>query len=289
MNRSSLLRFAAIGASLLALAACTPLGALNATIPTDGVTILRDVPYMQGARGGMDIYRPASAAGPLPMTVFFYGGSWRSGNRADYLFLATALARAGMVVVVPDYRLHPEAQFPDYLADAARAVAAARAGAAAWGADPERLALAGHSAGAWIAAMLALDPRYLAAAGDSRAHLTGVVGIAGPYDFLPIESPRVRAVFAAATDQRTTQPITYADGAGPPMLLLHGADDDIVEPRNSTILARRIKAAGGTADVRIYPGTGHIGILSSFAPLLRDGSPALADTARFILGLTPAK
>ncbi len=254
----SIARIAAV-AFLTLLARCAPVDLLNATIKTEDVTITRDIPYMPGPRGMMDVYRPTAAAGPLPVVVFFYGGAWRTGKRQDYLFAATELARRGMVVVVPDYRLYPEVPYPVFLQDAASAVATVQLSAASWGGDPRRVVVAGHSAGAWIAAMLALDPEWLAAAGDGsplvgRDNLAGMVGLAGPYDFLPITGADVQQVFAAAPDKRDTQPITYADGRNPPMLLLHGDDDDTVYPRNSLALANSVRAAGGTVQETTYPG-----------------------------------
>lgn len=269
------------------LAACSPLGALNATISQRDVTVVRDVPYETGPLAGnprlrLDVYRPSRIAGALPVAVFVYGGSWEFGRRQDYPFVAVELARRGVVAMVPDYRVYPEARFRDFLDDTAHAVAFAHHAAASWGGDPRRVFVVGHSAGAYNAAMLALDPRYLAAAGDDRDAIAGTVGISGPYDFLPIERPDIRAVFASAPDLSVTQPIDYADGRNRPLLLLHGTADETVLPRNSTALAARIAARGGPVAVKLYSGVGHIGILAAFAPLFRDRAPTLDDVTRFV-------
>ncbi len=274
--------------ALTLLARCAPVDLLNATTDTQDVTITRDIPYMPGPRGSMDVYRPTTVAGKLPVVVFFYGGAWQTGKRQNYPFAATALARRGMVVVVPDYRLYPEVSFPVFLRDGAAAVANVRRSAASWGADPHRLFLAGHSAGAWIAAMLALDPQWLAAAGDRSEAVAGMVGLAGPYDFLPITGPDIQAVFASVSDKRATQPVSFADGHNPPMLLLHGEDDDTVRPRNTLSLAHHIRDAGGPVEVKTYPGTGHVGIVISLAPMFRAKTPVLDDMADFILGRAPS-
>lgn len=262
---------------------------LNATIATDGLSVQPAVRYGPASGQAMDIWRPGNtelgnAASDLPVVVFFYGGAWQRGRRQDYPFVAATLARRGMVVAVPDYRLYPQVRYPVFIDDAARAVAAVRRQARAWGGDPDRVFLAGHSAGAYLAAMLALDPRWLAAAGDDRAHLAGMVGLAGPYDFLPIQDEDIRAVFASAADLRQTQPIGHVDGRNPPLLLLHGAADTTCYPRNTLALAARVRAAGGEAEARLYPGVGHIGIVLGFAPLLRFRAPVLADVAGFVLG-----
>jgi acetyl esterase/lipase len=259
-----------------------PADIVNATVSVAGLAGEAGVAYGPHPRHRLDVYRPAGAPDGLPVIVFFYGGAWQTGARADYLFVAAALARAGMVVVVPDYRVLPDARFPGFLADCAQAVALVRREARRWGGDPGRLFVMGHSAGAYNAAMLALDPRYLLAAGDSRDRLAGMIGLAGPYDFLPFLTDDIRAVFAPPADKRETQPIAHANGGNPPLLLLHGGRDDTCYPRNSLALAARVRAAGGPAEAKLYRGVGHIGIIAGFAPLFRWRVPVLADVAGFI-------
>ncbi len=249
---------------------------LNAGVSLSELTVTRDAPYGKGPRRMLDVYRPTGGGG-RPVIVWFYGGSWQTGRRQDYRFVAAALARAGCVVAVPDYRLAPDIAYPDFIADGAAAVAFARRHAVAWGGDPARVFAVGHSAGAYIAAMLALDPAW-----GQRATLAGAVGIAGPYDFLPIRDADIQAVFAPAADLRATQPIGYADGANAPLLLLHGEADRTCYPRNSLALAARVRAAGGYAMTHSYPHIGHIGIVLGFLPWLRWLSPVLADTVGFV-------
>jgi acetyl esterase/lipase len=264
------------------LSACSPVQLLNASIPTFGVTITRDIAYETGARHSLDIYRPTHPDGVLPVVVFFYGGSWDTGSKDEYLFVATALARQGLLVLVPDYRLYPQVRYPVFLQDCAQAVAWTIHHAAAYGGDPKALFLMGHSAGAYNVAMLTLDPGLLAAAGVSRDAILGAITLAGPFDFLPIEDPEVQAVFAPAADPATTQPINHVDGHNPPMLLLAGTDDHTVYPRNTTALAARIRAAGGPVEDQLYPGVGHIGLILSFALWFHAKAPALADSMAFI-------
>ena len=278
---SLLLRHPVRWLTVLAVAACSPVHLLNATIPLGGLTVTRDIAYGPAARERLDIYRPATAAGPLPVVVFVYGGSWQFGARREYRFVAATLARQGLVVVVPDYRLYPTVRFPDFLADCAQAVIWTDHNIAGFGGDQKKLFLMGHSAGAYNVAMLALDPHYLAAAGGDRATIAGVIGLAGPYDFLPIEDPDIKPIFAVP-DEAATQPINFADGHNPPMLLLAGTDDTIVYPKNTASLAAHIHAAGGIVEDKFYPGVGHIGLVLSFAPLFRGKAPALADTMDFI-------
>ena len=250
-------------------------GLVNASTPLAGLTVRRDVAYGPSSRQRLDVYGPTGGHG-LPVVVWFYGGSWQTGRRQDYRFVAAALARTGCVVVVPDYRLFPEVAFPAFIDDGACAVAHVRKQAAAWGGDAARVFAVGHSAGAYIAAMLALDARF-----GVRAQLAGAVGLAGPYDFLPILDADIQPIFAAA-DPRATQPISSVDGRNAPLLLLHGELDRVCYPRNSIALAARIRAAGGPVTLKTYPLLGHIGIVTAFLPWLRWRAPVLADVTNFV-------
>ena len=269
-------------ALLLALTGCSPVDLLNATVPKSAASIERNIAYGEGPRRTLDIYHPTGTQ-PSPLIVFIYGGSWRTGSKADYAFAAEPLAARGAVVVVPDYRLYPETTFPGFLDDCAAATAWAVAHAAALGADPKRVFLIGHSAGAYNVAMLALDPALLAAAGTSRAALAGAVGIATPASFLPSADPDVIPVFGPANTP-AHQPLAYADGSNPPLLLLHGDADTTVEPRNTAELAAAIRAHGGPVETRLYPGIAHIGIITALTPLFRSRAPVLDDIMTFIAG-----
>jgi len=213
--------------------------------------------------------------------VFFYGGSWQAGGKEIYPFLATALAQSGYVTVVPDYRVYPEVIFPGFLEDGAQAVGWVRQNAKTFGGNPARMILLGHSAGAHIAAMLALDPRWLGAIGlDPRRDIAGLIGISGPYDFLPIRDPTLRLIFGGA-DRALTQPITFVRGGEPPTLLLTGDSDRTVDPGNSARLAAKLRAAGDDVREIIYPGVSHVTIIGAFAPALHFIAPVLTDVDRF--------
>jgi acetyl esterase/lipase len=222
----------------------------------------------------VDIYRPATTQ-DAPVVLFFYGGSWQGGRRADYAFVGAALAERGMLAVVADYRRFPQVRFPDFVADGALALRWTRDHAADFGADPQRLFVAGHSAGAHIAALLATDAQYLQRVGLAPRDLRGAIGIAGPYDFLPITDPDLKPIFGREADWPRSQPVNFVDGDEPPFLLLHGEDDKLVWPRNSERLAARLRGAGIAVDYRPYPDLGHVRILgglrsAAFAPTLSD-------------------
>ncbi|SFP75487.1 alpha/beta hydrolase [Sphingomonas rubra] len=278
-----------VGALIAALAtACSPLRTFDALVPKDGGVrvVARDVAYGEGSRQRLDVYAPNRGKGPRPVVVFFYGGSWNSGTKDGYRFVGRALAARGFVVVIPDYRLVPEVRFPEFLRDNAAAVRWTRVHVAALGGDPDRLVLVGHSAGAYDAAMLALDPRWL---GADRTAVKGWVGLAGPYDFLPLDQPATIAAFGAAGDPAATQPVVFASAGDPPALLATGDKDELVRPRNSDVLARRLTAAGVTVERRRYPRVGHVGIVTAIARPLRGRAPVLDDVATFAARVTGAE
>lgn len=251
--------------------------------------LLGDQPYGRGPRQSLDIWVPddAKASDRLPVVVFFYGGGWDSGERGSYGFAGRALARQGFVVVIPDYRLAPKAYWPDFLTDSAAAVAWTHEHIAGLGGDPDRIALMGHSAGAYNAAMLALDPQWLRAARSDPSIIRGVAGLAGPYDFLPLEKGgRAEKAMGKVRPIENTQPIHFARGDAPPLWLATGDEDDIVRPRNSQNLAAAIERAGGAATLRVYPGMGHTGIVMALAAPFRSKGPVLAEATDFLRGVT---
>lgn len=275
--------FGALAAALGVTAACSGLALVNAVEPRGGVTVVRDLAYRPGPRGRLDIYRPARGERPAPVVVFFYGGGWDSGRKADYAFLGHALARRGFVVLVPDYRLYPEVRWPDFVQDSAKAVAWARAHASEHGGDPGELFLMGHSAGAYNAIMLAVDRRWLGAEGlEPRRDLRGVIGLAGPYDFLPLKSDKLKVIFGPEAQRPDTQPINHVDGASPPLLLVTDAADRVVDPGNTTRMAARVRAAGGAVETHDYAGVSHSLLIAAMATPLRFLAPVFDDAVRFI-------
>lgn len=230
----------------------------------------------------LDVYRPAQSTSPAPVVVFVYGGSWQRGRREYYRFVGRALSAQGFLVLIPDYRKAPEHPFPAFVEDAAAATAWARDHAAQWGGDRRRIFLMGHSAGAHIVALLGTDASYLQARGMRPRELAGVIGLAGPYDFLPITDPRLRRVFIGPAQARASQPVNFVDGDEPPFLLLHGAADTKVWKQNSEHLATRLRAAGEPVTLRILPGIGHLRLLDGFASARF--SPVLMETSDWIRG-----
>ena len=277
----STLNMMAASALALAVAACSPATLLNATAPNGGVETHAALSYAQQPDRHLDVYAPASACG-APVVVFFYGGSWETGSRDMYRFLGLALARRGVIVMIPDYRRYPEVRFPAFMDDAAAAVAWSRANARRFGGDPAHLFLMGHSAGAQIATLLALDPSYLRQAGLEPGDLAGVIGISGPYDFLPLTDPTLKIIFGPEETWPRSQPINFVTPSAPPMLLATGTADDTVYPRNTEHLAARLREAGVPVEERFYDGLGHIPTIGAFAWPLEFLAPVRRDVLDFI-------
>ena len=259
-----------------------PLAAINRLVPRDGYREHLGISYGPLERQKLDVYVPKAAGRDLPVVVFFYGGSWKSGRRQDYLFVAEALTARGIIAVVPDYRVYPEVKFPTFVEDGTSAVLWVRNNISEFGGDPAQLFLMGHSAGAYIAAMLALDAHYLEQTGMSVRDLRGFIGIAGPYDFLPIKSSKLIDIFGGADGIPETQPVNFVSANAPPALLLHGAKDKTVRPHNTERLDERFREVQRPVEQKIYPGYRHIMILFVLATLFQDGEKVMDDIVQFI-------
>ncbi|GAA0642153.1 alpha/beta hydrolase [Brevundimonas lenta] len=266
------------------VAACSPLGLLNGVGPRDpGVRrMAKDLAYGSDPRQKLDIWAPEAAAErPRPVLVFFYGGGWDSGDKDLYGWAAQALAAKGFVVAIADYRLVPDVHFPAFVQDAAAATAFSATVAARYGGDPARLGVIGHSAGAYLAMMIALDRRYMAGL-DAPDLIRAAAGLSGPYDFYPFDVPASINAFGRAPDPTLTQPVSFVRADAPPLWLGHGTEDVVVEPVDTTILCDRMRAAGGRCEAKLYPGLSHQDTLATFSPLFRKKAPVLADVTAFL-------
>ncbi|HEY0232864.1 MAG TPA: alpha/beta hydrolase [Dokdonella sp.] len=271
--------------SLLALASLPLLCACQAAFfqaVDSGSAAMAPASYTYAADRGLqlDVYRPAGANAPVPVVLFFYGGSWRTGERAQYGFVGRALASRGVLAIVADYCKFPACRFPGFEEDAAQAARWTIDHAAELGGDSRRVFLMGHSAGAQIAALLATDRQYLAAHALRPDAFAGVIGVAGPYDFLPLTDPKLIEVFGAPSQWPASQPIRFVAGNEPPFLLLQGDADRIVEPRNSSAMADALRAKGDAVSFRRYAGVGHFRILAGIR--FRSLATTLEDVVGFI-------
>ena len=231
---------------------------------------------------GLDIWAPAKASDkPLPVLVFIYGGGWRAGSKDEYAFLGRAFANRGYQVVLPDYRLFPKTKFPGFLEDNAKAISWVRDNISKYGGDPDRIFLAGQSAGAYNVAMLALDRQWLGREGKSPDIIKGVAALAGPYDFYPFSSETRKQSFGDYPRPELTQPINFVRADGPPLWLSTGTDDEQVEPHNSRTLRDLIQEAGGEVEHKEYPDMDHVEIIMAIAKPFRSKGPVLDDMIAF--------
>jgi acetyl esterase/lipase len=282
----SSLTYGLLGLILLATPACTTiqLGAAN-LIETARVP-RTEIAYGEGSRHRYDVYRALDSSGrplegPAPVVIFIHGGSWESGDKRDYAWVGEALAQLGIVAILPNYGLMPRTRFPDFVDDAARAVAHARARVAEWGGDPTRVVLMGHSAGAHIAALVAYDPRYLATAGVTPAILNGFVGLSGPYDFL-FDTKLLRRTFAGSSRQEfDALPVHFVTPQSLRTLLVMGEDDRTVNPRNTRSLAAVLRTARVPVEELWVPGTHGVSV-GAFARINRAESEIVRRIAAFV-------
>ncbi len=261
-----------------------PLAVFAALVPLDDAVERagQGLAYGPEPRQKLDIYRPAGGGKDLPVVVFVYGGAWKDGNRAPYEFAGRALAAQGAVVAVIDYRLVPEVRFPAFVEDTAAATAWMHREAARFGGNPNRIFLAGHSAGAYNAAVTALDSRYLDARQTDATVIAGLISLAGPFDFLPLDDPDTIPAFGQWPKPEDTQPVNLVTAQAPPVLLLTGDSDSTVGPYNSRNLKRKLDAAGVENRMILYPGIDHAGILTALSRPFRWRAPVLEEIAGFI-------
>lgn len=286
-------RRALLTAGLLApvLSSCSALGVFNAVAPADdGARLAAEgVSYGPDPRHKLDVFtpepRPGGANARLPVVLFIYGGSWNNGSRGDYAFVGRALASRGIVTAVIDYRLVPQVRYPGFVEDAALATRWVRGEIARFGGDPRRIIVMGHSAGAYNAAMVALNPAFTREVGLQGSVYRGFVGLAGPYDFYPFDVGASREAFGQWPRPQETQPVAIARRGAPPTFLGYGTEDTTVLPRNSRKLAEVLRGLGVRVVERAYPGVSHAGILLALSKPLRERGPVLDDVVAFIKGV----
>jgi acetyl esterase/lipase len=276
-----MLRFALVFTAVFGLSGCSSLDMVNAfTLSPNGLPVT--LSYGSSERQRVDVYQ---AGRRKPLVIFFYGGSWNSGSRTDYRFVARAFNDLGYSVAIPDYRLTPEALYPDFLKDSAQAISLLINRAEEFGADPQRVILVGHSAGAYNAMMVALDQRWLSP--EDRQRIRGVIGLASPVNFLPIQLPAARLAFHWPNTPRDSQPIEHVSSSSPPILFINANNDPLVDPRiNSIAMAEKLRAANVYVEVENFDGPlgmiNHARLVATLSPTFQFLSPTLDKSRVFI-------
>lgn len=267
--------------SLIALTGCSAVDVLNFTIPKSGYAVHKNIAYGTDKSQKLDVYVPDTKRASACVVLFFYGGSWQTGSKDNYLFAGEAFSSLGCVTVLAEYRRYPEVKYPVFLQDSAKALAWAHAHIGEYGGRADNIFVAGHSAGAYNAMMLAADASLLKAEGGSPGWIRGVIGIAGPYDFLPFIDDKIKDIFSTVKAE-DTQPVNYVHANMPPVLMATGTKDTEVLPRNTRLMAAKMEKLGNKPTVKIYEGAGHVGIALSLARGFRNKTPVLQDSADFI-------
>ncbi|MBY8965561.1 alpha/beta hydrolase [Algiphilus sp. NNCM1] len=231
--------------------ACSGLSLLNAVTPDRGYEAAANIAYASGEGRRLDIYAPKNLDQRAPVVVFFYGGRWSQGSKDEYKFVGEALSSRGIIAVVADYRKYPDVRMAGFMDDAAKAVAWVHDNISSYGGDAQKLFVMGHSSGAHMAALLALDDRYLDSAG-MRTPLAGFIGLAGAYDFLPIRAADLQDIFGPASRYPMSQPVNFAHGEAPPSLLIHSKDDATTVLSNASNLAQALRGKGAAVTTVFY-------------------------------------
>lgn len=271
---------AALGALL---SGCSASRALDVLVPEGSYRFQGDIAYGPDARQKLDVYQPLERATGAPLVVFFYGGSWTRGSKADYRFVGESLAANGIVTVIADYRLSPLVRWQAILADCAAAAKWAFDNVDRLGADPSRVHVMGHSAGGYNAAMLALDGRWLGAQGLSPQRLAGWIGLAGPYDFLPIGDAETQVAFNWPDTPADSQPVNHVSPQAPRTLLIAAAGDTVVSAQRSTVgLGQRLERAGVPVRVQVLDKLNHVTVLATLARPLKWLSPVQGEVLAFL-------
>jgi acetyl esterase/lipase len=238
------------------------------------VRVERDLVY--GKAGEVDLrlnLALPSGKGPFPAVVCIHGGGWYQGQRQDMEFMTELLARRGYVAATVSYRLVPSARFPAPIEDCKAAVRWLRANAAKYNLNPDRIGAIGPSAGGHLACLLGVTDKEDSLEGnggnpDHSSRVQAVVSFFGRTNFMErtwdkkLEDEIFVPLIGARFDEKPElykriSPIAYVSNSSPPFLFVHGAEDKLVPPQDSTDMAEKLRDAGMSAMAVIVEGVGH--------------------------------
>jgi acetyl esterase/lipase len=231
----------------------------------------------------LDVWaKPRADKALKPVIIFYYGGGWANGARDHYSWAGKALSGKDFIAVVPDYRKVPQVRFPAFVEDGAEAIKWVMDNITRYGGDPNRITLAGHSAGAHIAVMLTLDQHYLTDIGVDPKIIRATVGLSGPYDFLPLDSKRSINAMSGWPRLEETQPIHFARADAPPIMVVTSTEDDTVKPRNAILLSEKLHSLGTYVIFKVYGGLNHEQVAMALSKPFRKSAPVLDDMTAFL-------
>ena len=249
-----------------------------------GMTAHRDIDYLGGLdyphdKDKLDVLMPVGATN-APVIVFFHGGALQSGNKRTGALLASTLVAQGIGVVTANYRLSPGVMHPAHMEDATAAFVWTKRHISEYGGDPERVFVGGHSAGAYLAALMSLDPSYLKAQGMALSAIRGAVPVS-PFLYVE-ETARDRPKTVWGTDETAwlKASVTPYIGAGkPPMRLIYADGDEDWRRAQNERLKTELSNAGSQVDTVEIADRTHGSIMSKMGD---KGDAAMKQIAAFI-------
>lgn len=254
-----------------AIALCPALSSAEYLEELEGAAYMEEG-IVYGRPGGrelkLNLYHPSRGEGPFPAVVFVHGGGWRAGHRGHFSRQAMYLSSRGYVCACIEYRLSGEAKFPAQIEDVKCAIRWMRAeGSKHFGADPERIAVSGGSAGGHLSLLAGTSGGVKELEGDGgwpeySSRVACVVAFNPAVEFTEGISEPVSAFLGGTREQvpdnyRLATPATWLDENDPPMLLLHGNDDKTVPYTTSAEFVAKLKALGIESELYTANGKGH--------------------------------
>lgn len=252
--------------------------------------LTRDVQYSPDFGMGLDVYSPAEGDNH-PVLIFIHGGGWDKYDRKLFAPVGQKFVEQGIVVVIPDYTLHPDAGYEQMAREMAAATAWTLENIAQYGGDPYRVVISGHSAGGHLAGLVAADEVWLNYEGHTNEELCGLIGLAGVYDVneqMAFErsngntAPVMTAVMGGEANFAAASPSSYVFPGTPVTRLIHGARDTTVPLSISESFQAALDAAGVANDLIVYPDKGHTDFL--FDGFSDPAAPILNDISDFVQG-----
>lgn len=245
---------------------------------------IKNLHYGREPGQSLDIYLPGEGYRGSQL-VFLHGGGWHSGSKDEYAYLGAAMAAYGVTCAVVGYRLYPQVRYPVFIEDVAHALSWLRRDGLRYGFTSAPLYLMGHSAGAHIACMVALDERYRELAGFEPDSVAGVIGLSGVYRFRPETSPIYTDIFSSAEPGfESVKPINYVGDNKVPIMMLHGEQDSVIGIRNAQQMREAALAAGQKAMLHSQPGYGHVRPIFDFLPFMPNHQKTMSLLLAFMSG-----
>ncbi len=255
--------------------------------------LARDVQFSPDMTPRLDVYSPPEGDN-YPVLLFVHGGGWDKYDKELFAPVAKQLLPQGMVVVIPNYTLYPDAGYEQMASEVAAALSWTLENIDRYGGDPTRVTIAGHSAGGHLAGLVVLDEHFLQAFDHRTDEVCGFVGLSGVYDVNAqfafeqskgSDAPVMTAVMGGRDNFEKASPISYITPFAPPALLIHGEQDTTVPASMSQAFHEALQSAGALSELRLYPDKAHSDYL--FDALVDEQAPIIQELTRFVTGCLP--